>query len=777
MENLNNIYFWKKQYGVLPLHINNIKEDRYLMLNGGNGDFCLQTFEDGSESLFKEYAWSSNTKNYLIIGDDKVKVVNWLDDKVDTLSRNTVYKNIETFHRYLLTKSYSTPNDVIPFVLHVFRSLRNETNEKQSPVEALSLLFQLLINLGENATSNMFYDFEKVKTPSSFEYYLNVLKDGVKSIKPNLDIILRHVSGALFEEAHKEVVFFDHQLDLFGGMSSKHKSKINQYSSVHYTPAYIARTIVENSLRELELSQKESIKIMDPSCGSSEFIIEALKQLKNIGYNGEIEVWGYDVSDTAIHTSKFLLHYENETQWQGRLKLNFRKIDNSLEIEWGNDIDLLLMNPPFVSWELMDKSERDILRDVLDNVFNSAKPNLASGFLYKAIHSLSDGGVIGCIMPTSIFSFESYKKLRSNIKDIIDLKLLAKLGNFAFANALTDVSILIGQKPQGNNVPQIIWTNNEKGIISDALRELRKIQSNKEIASINSNFNIYTPKRFPIMTDSWQVVSQAEEEFINELEVYVAEKKLTRVMDVFTVKQGIRQGNKSFVIDACLFEQMPNDERCIYRKILDNKSIKNGFISSFRYVFYPYDEHGLLFKTEDEFKKKAPISYDYFKQYREILSKRARKSDNDWWTLSEHRAWLRVKSKRLYSTEFGSSDSFAFDTDGEFVVERGNAWIPKKVFEDDDFYFYLAVFSSSTFDRLLSIYAKPILSGFNLGAASTKDIPIPDIKRAKINNNLYLKLSSLGRELSSGKSDAIYSINDAVKLYYPLSDATYRDYK
>ena len=184
----------------------------------------------------------------------------------------------------------------------------------------------------------------------------------------------------------------------------------------------------------------------------------------------------------------------------------------------------------------------------------------------------------------------------------------------------------------------------------------------------------------------------------------------------------------------------------------------------------------MIFKHEEDL---IAENIEFFNQVimpkKDILSKR--KGISEWWGHTRPRTWQFEKERKLVSTEFGSSDSFAFDTDGEFVVERGNAWIPKKVFEDDDFYFYLAVFSSSTFDRLLSIYAKPILSGFNLGAASTKDIPIPDIKRAKINNNLYLKLSSLGRELSSGKSDAIYSINDAVKLYYPLSDATYRDYK
>jgi len=39
---------------------------------------------------------------------------------------------------------------------------------------------------------------------------------------------------------------------------------------------------------------KRILKIFDPACGSSEFLIEALKQLKENKYNGEIKVIGWD---------------------------------------------------------------------------------------------------------------------------------------------------------------------------------------------------------------------------------------------------------------------------------------------------------------------------------------------------------------------------------------------------------------------------------------------------------------------------------------------------
>ncbi len=770
MSNFGNISFWKENYGLLPLHLKDATEERFLMLNGGYGDFCLQTFEDGEVHLFKEYSWSSNTKNYLIVRNDNIQIINWLDSNPEIVSKSAVERNLSKFYKYLLSKSYKTQNDVVPFVIDIFKQLRNETSEKQNPSKALSLLFQLLISIENESLDNIsdkFIDFEKAKLPSNFEYYQDRLRSGVKSIKPNLDLILRHTSGNLFQEAHKEVLYFDLQRDLFGGISSKLITKNDSYSSIHYTPPYLARTIVENSLREINLSN-QSLKILDPSCGSSEFLIEALKQLKSLKYMGRITIIGYDSSVSAIETSKFLLHYENQTQWNGEVELQIKHIEDSLSFDWGSNNDLILMNPPFVSWEqLRNKESRDLLKSVLGSSFTNGKPNQASAFFHKATESLNDNGILGCILPSSIFTFDSYQKLRNGVKEKLDLKLLGKLGNFVFEDALTDVSIFIGKRPQSKTYPKIIWTKNEKGIVPEALREFRKLQINNEIAKIDTNYNIYTPKIFPFFKDSWKIISHNEESYIRELEIFVAEKKLSRISEIFTVKQGIRTGDRVFILSPDEFELIPEKERKYYKSVIGNDSIKYGHLKTKNFVWYPYSENGQIFGNEEDFQRNAPFSYQRLFEFKSRLAQRARKSEDNWWHLSEHRAWLRENAQRLFSTEFGSSDSFAFDERGDLVVERGNGWIPKKKFELDDYYFYLAILSSSSFNILLAIYSKPILSGYYLGQVYTKDIPIPNVTRLNKEEGNYLKLVLLAKELEKGNSSAIYPINEEVQLFYP----------
>ena len=131
--------------------------------------------------------------------------------------------------------------------------------------------------------------------------------------------------------------------------------------------------------------------------------------------------------------------------------------------------------------------------------------------------------------------------------------------------------------------------------------------------------------------------------------------------------------------------------------------------------------------------------------------------------------WQYKNNPRIYSTRFGNSSSFSYSNNENYVIEEGNAFIPKKEFETSDYYFYLACFSSNIFDRLLSIYSKPIMSGFDLGKIQIKNIPIPNIT----NNNLredgaYLKLVELGRELERGNSFVKPVIDDILKsFFYP----------
>lgn len=773
MNTLSEINTWKRNFGLLPIHLSLESEDinNYILLNGGNGDFCFSRGEESCDpnDIYSK-TWSSSTKNFVLLQNEEISVYNWKKREVEKIQRQLVEDNLPKFYEYLTLNNSSNEQDVVPYLIDIFKQFRNFTQERQNGTEALRLLFTLLAGLEEDDVYRLDknkWGLPDVNIPTNFEQHIERLKNA--NYTPRLNLILRHSAGKLFQEAQKEVIFFDKQINLFGEYSGHLETKKNLYSSIHYTPSYLSRTITENTIAKIDLS-KSKIKIFDPACGSAEFLIEALKQLAEKLFEGTIEIVGFDSSITAIQTSNFLLSYEKRTVWKDRLSFSFKYVNDSLEEEWDTDYDLILMNPPFISWEQLDKQARTAVKDAL-NLSKVGKPNIASAFFYKAIQSLNSDGAVGCVIPTSILTLDTYKELRSNAQEQISFDLIGKLGNFIFEDALTDVSILIGHKPKENTVPYVMWVKNESGNASKALHELRKMNSTGSLKVNDNNYSIYQPHTFPIAKENWKPVSYSENEQLKRLTILLAEKKLVPVHKIFSIKQGIRTGsNQVFIIPKEKFNGLPVEEQNFFKPSVDNESVESGMLKEVNYVWYPYSTEGILIKDEDELKNLVPEYYgNILLKNREALSRRARKNITNWWYLSEYRAWLTKQETRLVSTEFGGSNSFAIDTNGKFVVERGNGWIPKKDFIDDDYYFYLAIFSSSLFEKLLSIYSKQLAGGkwYDLGNKYTKDIPIPNVHDSKVKNSKgYLTLVGLGQDISNGYQHSKSILDNVLTEYY-----------
>lgn len=756
MFDLRDIRHWRRSFGVYPIQVKANTPKQFALLTGGVGDFCLDVSPELDKRNFDTIAWSLNTKNYIAIGNNDVKIYNWLKDTVESIKKRNVEDNIYKFYNYILSTSYATANDVVPFIISLFRKMRNLTREDKAPLEALNYLYILLLSISQDINKINFDSFgiPPVQLPEGFDLFIDDIRFGVKQIKPDLDIILRHCSGPIFQEAHRIVDTFFSERDLFGDISNKIISSFSDYSSTYYTPQYVARTIVEQCLRNIDINLPK-LCIFDPSCGSGEFLVEILKQLHSLNYKGNIIIKGWDKSECGISTTKFLLRFAQKEYWGPRLSLNLKVVDDSLREEWDDDIDIILMNPPYKAWELLSKEERDGVLDVFP--FNITKPNLAIPFFYKAIHSLKDNGMLGCVLPSSFFTSDNYFSVRTELKELYSNKLIGKLGNYVFESALTDVSIYVGQKKDRYDFTTLLWCNNEKGSVPKALCALRRMQDDNLSEIDEKGYSIYQPDRYPDINNSWKVISKSDYNLKLKLSNLQRLGLLVPLQTIFTVKQGIRTGdNRTFIISKEQYGILDKAEKEYYRPSIDNSAISNGQIAIKNYVWFPYDERGLLIKTEAQLQSEAPNSYKRFLAIKDKLaSRRSIPNKEQWWILSRHRDWLLKPETRIVSTEFGSAKSFALDIEGNFVIERGYAWIPKRKFSKHEYYFYLAFFSSLTFEKMLSIYSVQLAGGkvYDLSAKFTNQIPILSARLVHDKNFLeFNKLVQIGHAISNDGS-------------------------
>lgn len=83
----------------------------------------------------------------------------------------------------------------------------------------------------------------------------------------------------------------------------------------------------------------------------------------------------------------------------------------------------------------------------------------------------------------------------------------------------------------------------------------------------------------------------------------------------------------------------------------------------------------------------------------------------------------------------------------------------------------MALFNSSFFDNLLSIYSKQLAGGkwYDLGKKYTKNIPIPNVYMDEVRNSEgFQRLVEIGKELSEGNTYT-KSVSDNIleKYFYP----------
>lgn len=767
---ITNIF--ASRMGMLPVGLvhNRAADDmRFAMLDGGTHNFCLDVRSNINSEMFINDAWSSNMSSYIHVDGETLKLYTLDRHAPEQLQVRYVIDHIEKFYQYI-GLHHNEDKSVVSFLMDQFRIVRNSLREKDAAEQSLKLFLYMISAAGSKSDDNKSVDFSDVLQmvdKNLLEELVLRIKNGLTEIglKTNIDLVLRHTSSQLFEEANF-LANYSRQLELFPTSKISYSSNPNTVGTF-YTPSFIARSIVEESLRLIDLDKRIELTIFDPACGSGEFLSETLRQLKMKDYRGSIKVIGWDLSPIASMITNYMLFFEKR-EWTGvKFEIEVKTVD-SLSEKWPSEADLILMNPPYISWGLMSRDQREKVRSIMGD---KGTPNTSSVFYYLASQSLKPDGVIGALVPTSILYSTSHKKIREEAFETVKPALIGQLGYYVFRAAFVDVSIIIASNNRKNNfVTTMLWSANKEGASHDALRHLRMLRTNSYYGlSYSGDFSIYEMRTENMeKSNLWVPMSSDEKELKENLEELVVREVLIRISDVFTVSQGIRTGNNSiFILDKDAYLSLPDTERKFFRPVVDSDSLRDGVLSPVHYVFYPYPEQVSGICSEEDLEKKVPT---FFKRVlfpnKVKLSRRAGIDAEKWWLLTRPRKWQYEKRLKMVSTEFGHSGNFGIDETGEYVVERGNGWFPQVDMPESTLYVYVAIFNSTFFDKLLSIYSNR-LAGNNcyiLENKHVKDIPIPDFRRME--EEVVRYLFETGKAIVKGKSCNKEKLDRVIRSMY-----------
>lgn len=784
MSSLHEIATWEQRLGYLPIPLFGLEgERRFVLLNGSKGNFCLDVAEEAEEPVrrWNSIAWSSDVDHYVRVEGNRVLVSRWDIPKPEQYTIRALEDHLPSFQEYLEKDRAPRERSVVAHAIGVYRRLRSSFSG--SGDEAL-MAFLALLGQAWQEKSGKDLTAHWVDAPNAAAALRTIngdrqnallrdleLQSAYDSNEPDFDLILRHAAGRIFQEAHY-LVEISPQQDFDGFASVSMIGPVTRSSGAYFTPTPLVRTVVEQAVQRLDLT-KPCIRILDPACGSGEFLREALRQLRQRNYHGKVAVFGFDISISACHMARFALSMEKFV-WQCNLEFQIDHRDSMDGTAWPSNIDCCLMNPPYGSWGKIDNTKKQQLSDVLGALYKR-RPDISSAFAVLAARNLAPDGVLGAVLPASILDGKSASPIRSALADEVQICLLARLGNQSvFSEATVDPALLIAKRlPDASTMRSplttMLWADHRATSSEKALRSLRRLGGNNDqsFAPIEEDgFSIYSTANASHSPSDW--APRAYQSFMLTKRL----SNLKRVQDYFDVQQGVITGlNTAFILTSKEVRGLPAKERAFFRPAIVNESISNGQILSDVWIFYPYniESDGLAIRTETELKTLVPTYYELrLVPQKEALLKRSRIKPDLWWRLSEHRAWQIDNRPRMFSTYFGTHGSFALDQSGRHVVVQGYAWLPKDAGALDDVYglALTGLFAAPSIDKLIAAVSNNLAGGqWNLSARFMNNMPFPNLWSRELRTVAEM-LARAGAMLSAGEMVDEAELNDLVAHAY-----------
>jgi hypothetical protein len=611
-------------------------------------------------------------------------------------------------------------------------------------------------------------------------------RDRITNLLLDPDLFIRHATGVVYQEAHIELTRRpfgpdEHeyvQQRLFDNFSLEATRPSGQpQRDAHFTPPSLARALAQEAIREMRSMRRlpSQIKVLDPASGSGVFLTETLREFFEIpdAAGSRLSLRGMDKSEISCIMTTFCLQ---RTALDASLLSPETEVlhRNSLDIKsWGSP-DLILMNPPFISWEAMDGEDRATVKRVLGS-FYSGRPDASFAFILKAISSLKVGSVLATVVPAPFLESKASEKLREYIRDNLSLsvRLIGRFRGFKyFLGATVEPGLLIITRNHGhtfthtrNKNIRIILAN--EGSEDPAIRALRK----EPTEPISENgWELYRADLSSLPTTGWLPRSLSSSRFIRE----ISEAGVPQVKDLFDVRLGIRTGaNQAFLVSGEDFQSLaPSQEEQEFFRPVADEILSAGILTS-RYVFYPYGPNGRpLIPDEDTLARALPTYYQrrLLPVRQDLLNRRSRRSAH-WWELSEPRlSWLPYKKPKLVTPSFGRSGNFAYDASGEYAVVQGNAWFWKGGRFDDTGlpWAYVAILNSRLFELILDYFCPRVQGGqYELYWKYTQHVLMPDLSnRDRVGAETLEILEKTGRAITALETPNWESLDKATAKGY-----------
>lgn len=205
------------------------------------------------------------------------------------------------------------------------------------------------------------------------------------------------------------------------------------------------------SLRDKTLSKLPRLKrpkVLDPSCGTGEFLLSAKE------YFEQPELYGWEIDERLVDIARKVIPEANI------------ECTNALLKDFHEQFDVVIGNPPYFEF-MPDAYIRGKFKEVL-----GGRVNIYALFVYLGIKLLKPGGYLAYVMSTSMNNGAYFAKLRQFIVREANIEYLEVLDRDFFEGVLQSTMVFIARKSA--NKGNYLFSKNGILIFTENPEKLRR---------------------------------------------------------------------------------------------------------------------------------------------------------------------------------------------------------------------------------------------------------------------------------------------------------------
>jgi|TARA_B100001971_G_scaffold196188_1_gene203738 tRNA1(Val) A37 N6-methylase TrmN6 len=240
-----------------------------------------------------------------------------------------------------------------------------------------------------------------------------------------------------------EEYFSNLSIEITKSLTKKEKKD----DGIFFTPMPIRKLMFKGIEKHIKRhnkvkNRKKKLTLLEPSCGSAEFIDDALIEIQNIIVTG--------IEKNEKIYNKIKNKYDNNN--------NVSLInDDFLTYDFGKQYyNYILGNPPYFLINKLMREKYDIDKDI-----HRGKINIFCLFIDKCLKLLKNGGILSFVIPTTILNVYAYNLLRKYIEKNFKIMDIIQIKEDDFLETKQATLILTLKKHKRFNNNKFIFNRND----------------------------------------------------------------------------------------------------------------------------------------------------------------------------------------------------------------------------------------------------------------------------------------------------------------------------